>query len=238
MNVLHQPPTITAALAPSCGEPGQRFLLAGVSWEGYEKILEALTEHHVRITYDRGMLELMSPLPPHELYKKWFSHLFVVLALELHIRVRGCGSTTFRKQDLERGLEPDECYYLANIPHVRDWRSIDLAHDPPPDLAIEVDVTSSSLDRLSIYAGLGVPEVWRFDGDALQAYRLVAGPAYQACPASPALPFLPLPEMVPLLQQSLTAQDDLVILQALQSWVRQRVLPLRQAATGGAPGTP
>jgi Uma2 family endonuclease len=228
VNILHRPD-------PAQVEPAQRFRVSGVDWQSYEQILEALGEHHVRITYDRGELELMSPLMPHELYKKWFGDFFVLLALELRIPLRGCGSATFRKQEAGRGLEPDECFYLANARRVRDWRVIDLAHDPPPDLAIEVEVSRSALDRMEVYAALGVPEVWRFDGETLRAYRLGPGPSYQACSASPGLPFLPLAELVPLIQQSLTAEDELQLLQPIQDWLRRRVLPLYQSATGSAP---
>jgi Uma2 family endonuclease len=211
-------------------EPGQRFVLSCVPWGAYEQILDALGEHHLRITYDRGALELMSPLPPHEVYKIAFSRLLLALAVELRFNFRDLGSTTFRREDLERGLEPDECFYLGSAARVRDWRRIDLRHDPPPDLAVEIDITRSSLNRMGVYAGLGVPEVWRFDGAALQAYRLTAGAAYEPVAASPALPFLPLAEVPALIEQSISAEDDGELFRSFQTWVRQRVLPLYQSA--------
>jgi Uma2 family endonuclease len=206
-------------------------LLLGVNWQTYEKMLEAIGDRPVRVTYDRGNLELMSPTPTHEIYKRWFNVLFVMLAEELPLRVKACGSTTFRRQDLDRGLEPDECFYLTSVERVREWAALDLSQDPPPDLAIEVDITRSCLDRMGVYAGLGVPELWRFDGESLQPYRLREDRTYESCAQSPALPFLPLPEFVPFLHQSLTAADDRDLLRSLRAWVRQRVLPSWEAHT-------
>jgi Uma2 family endonuclease len=225
MNILHQP----QAAKP---EPAQRFVLQGVGWEGYEKILEVIGERHVRVTYDRGDLELMSPLPLHEVYKKFFGRLLDVLAEELDIRIMGCGSTTFRRQDLDRGLEPDECFYLTSAARVRDWRVLDLATDPPPDLAIEIEITNTCLDRMGVYAGLGVPELWRFDGTTLEVYLLGEGGAYQPAPSSRALPLVPLGEVIPFLQRSLEAGDDRETLRSLRSWVRERVLPAWRAGAG------
>jgi Uma2 family endonuclease len=225
MNIRHQPQTAKP-------EPAQRFVLYGVGWEGYEKILEVIGERHVRVTYDRGDLELMSPLSPHEIYKKFFGRLLDVLAEELDIRVMGCGSTTFRRQDLDRGLEPDECFYLSSAARVRDWSVLDLATDPPPDLAVEIDITASCLDRMGVYAGLGVPELWRFDGTTLEVFLLGAGGEYQPSPGSRALPFVPLGEVVPLLHRSLEVGDDGQTLRSLRAWVRDRVVPAFQAGAG------
>src|SRR3954464_10944308 len=115
MSVLHQSsvgPAPCRADVPRPPKPEltQHFVLYGVGWEGYSKVLEAVGERPIRLTYDRGNLELMSPFPVHEIYKKCFGFLLLVLAEELDIPVKGCGSTTFRRQDLDRGLEPDECF--------------------------------------------------------------------------------------------------------------------------------
>jgi Uma2 family endonuclease len=231
MNILHKPPTTGLP-------PAQRFVLSAVPWASYEKILDALSEHHVRITYDRGDLELISPLPIHERYKIQFGRILTMLAEELDIPVAALGSTTFRREDLERGLGPDECYYLSSAALVQDWRELDLSRDPPPDLAVEIENTTSCLNRMSIYANLGVPEVWRFDGDTLEAYRLIAGPDYEAVTTSPGLPFLPLAEIVPLVQQAVGGGDDRPALRAMRAWVRQRVAPLYRAWGGTAPPPP
>jgi Uma2 family endonuclease len=222
VNILHQPPTIP--------EPRQHLVLTCVPWVAYEQILDALSEHHVRITYDRGALEFISPLPLHELWKKQFARILDMLLEELDIPIMAYASTTFKREDLERGLEPDECYYLASGARLRDRREIDLTIDPPPDLAIEIENTTSALDRMSIYANLGVPEVWTFDGADVQAHRLVAGPMYEPVGSSPQLPFLPLEEVGPLVNKAANAPDDRLALRALRDWVRQRVLPLYRAA--------
>jgi Uma2 family endonuclease len=231
VNILHRPHAAQV-------EPAQRFRLSGVDWQSYEQILEALGEHHVRITYDRGELELMSPLSPHELCKTFFVKLLYVLCEELDLPVKCCGSVTIRRQAVARGLEPDECFYLESAAQVRDWRTLDLAHDPPPDLAVEIDISRSCLDRFGVYAALGVPEVWRFDGTTLQAYRLAANATYDPVSVSPSLPFLPLDEVLPLLERTFSDQDDRAQMRALREWVRQRVLPLYQAANPPPPPSP
>lgn len=205
----------------------QRFVQHGVNWPTYEKVLDVFGDRPIRITYDRGTLELMSPLPIHEVFKCLFLRLLDSLSDELDFGMKACGSTTFRRQDLERGLEPDECFYLANLSRVQNWTVIDLTVDPPPDLAIEIDNTNSSLDRMGIYAALGVPELWRFDGESLQAYELADG-VYAPRPRSPTFPFLPLAEIVPLLHQSVTIADDRELRRNVRSWVRDRVVPLWQ----------
>jgi Uma2 family endonuclease len=223
MNIIHRPET-TARPAPA-----QHFVLHDLGWDDYEKILAVVGKRPVRVTYDRGSLELMSPLPIHERYKRYFGLLLSVLAEELGIRISGMGSTTFRRRDADQGLEPDECFYLASAARVRDWRVLDLAVDPPPDLAIEIDITSSSLDRMAVYAGLGVPEVWRFDGETLQVNRLARG-RYKRSPTSAALPFLPMNEVVPILHRGVERGDEGEWLRSVRAWVRQRVVPLRQAS--------
>lgn len=219
MNIEIQQPTLL--LNP------QRLVLYGVNWQTYEKALDTFGDRPVRITYDRGNLELMSPLPIHEVYKCLFLRLLDYMSDELDFGMKACGSTTFRREDLDRGLEPDECFYLANLSHVRNWSRIDLTVDPPPDLAVEVDNTNSSLNRMSIYAALGVPELWRFDGESLQAYELLEG-AYVLRLHSPTFPFLPLGEIVDLLHQSILIADDRNLRRNLRTWVRDRVVALWQ----------
>jgi Uma2 family endonuclease len=107
----------------------------------------------------------------------------------LNLEIRSLGSRTCDREDLARGLEPDQCYYIQHEAQVRGITQIDLTHFPPPDLAVEVDITSSSLNRFSIYGDLKVPEVWRYDGRSLTIYNLQAG-AYQECDRSLALPLL------------------------------------------------
>ena len=151
---------------------GQGMILHNVSWETYESLLADHTNSSApRFTYDRGELEIMSPSPEHEAYNRSIALLVEVLAEEMDIDVYDLGSTTFRREDLERGFEPDSCFYIRNEESVRGKSRIDLTVDPPPDLVIEIDITSPSLDKLPIYARMGVPEVWRYGGEKLEILR-------------------------------------------------------------------
>src|SRR5262249_55428861 len=127
--------------------PPQRLVLAGVSWQEYGKFLRAFEGRRaVRLTYDRGVLEIMSPRHEHETDVDFLGRLAITLTEEMGLSVKAGGSTTFRRRKKRRGLEPDRCYWIASEPLVRGKRDINLRKDPPPDLAIEVDVTSSSLN--------------------------------------------------------------------------------------------
>jgi Uma2 family endonuclease len=167
-----------------------RVLLRNISWHTYQSLIRDFeAEPAIRLTYDRGTLEIRMPLDPHETYKKLLGRLIEAATEELDLEIRSLGSRTCDREDLARGLEPDQCYYIQNEALMRDVEQIDLAHFPPPDLAVEVDITSSSLDRLSIYADLGVPELWRYDGRSLTLYQLQNG-QYLPCNHSIALPLL------------------------------------------------
>ena len=158
--------------------PAPGVLLTGVSWDLYEELLRVVGDRPIRMSYDRGDLEIMSPLPKHEKWKKIIGWMVEVLSMELDIPMEPLGSTTFRRNVLAKGLEPDECYYIANEAAVRNKDEIDLKKDPPPDLAIEIELTHRSVNRERIYAGLGVPGLWRFDGE--RADRLAADAAAKA----------------------------------------------------------
>ena len=140
----------------------QRIVLHNISWETYEHLLADHQDARVpRFTYDRGELEIMSPRPEHE-DRAWATERLVELViLEMGIEFRNARSTTFKHQELERGFEPDSCFYIRNESAVRQNNDFDLRVDPPPDLVIEIDVTNSSLDKLRLFAAVGVPEVWR-----------------------------------------------------------------------------
>lgn len=154
----------------------QRVILRRVSWETYERLL---AEHEQcsspRFTYDRGVLEIMSPSIRHERLNRSIATMCEVIAEELHIELDNAGSTTFKRADLTRGFEPDSCFYVQNVERVRGRDQIDLTVDPPPDLVIEIDLSRSSLDRFPIFASIGVPEVWRYDGTRLTIFILRAG---------------------------------------------------------------
>lgn len=206
----------------------QRFRLDDVSWDFYEHLLEELGDRRVRVTFDRGALELTAPTYRHENYGRTLGKFVIVMSEVLNIPVKDGGSTTFRREDLDRGLEPDDCFYIRNVRKILGKDEIDLAIDPPPDLAIEVDIASSSLDRMSIYAALGVPEVWRFDGHELFIHCLRSG-EYEVCDTSLTFSMLPVHELVKFLHES-TELDDVALLRKVRAWVRRHVTRKRRKA--------
>ena len=199
------------------------FVLHGISWHTYTALVKDLEDRPgLRVTFDRGTLEIMSPSERHEELKTLLGRMVELLTLELDIECRPAGSTTWKRQDLERGLEPDECYYIANELRLRGKVEADLAVDPPPDLAIEVDLSRSSVDKLAIYAALGVPEVWTLQGLSIQVHTLGATGGYAVGRQSRAFPFLPLDRVEAFLAnpQSLTQTQ---LMRAFQEWVKREL---------------
>lgn len=142
---------------------GSYLVLYNISWETYEQLLEVFAEHSTpRMTYYKGTLELMTPLPEHERTSWTLGRLLVVLSEELGIEILGLRTTTWRLKPKAVGKEADECFYIQNESLMRGKLKIDLAVDPPPDLAVEIDTTYSSIDKMAVYAELKVPEVWRW----------------------------------------------------------------------------
>jgi len=155
--------------------PEQRVVLENISWDLYEKLLNAqLDRRSPRFTYDNGALEIMSPSAEHEQIAYNITLLVALFAEVRGVSVQGLGSTTFRRKDLSRGFEPDACFYAANLHRVNKNR-IDLAFDPPPDLVIEIDIAISSIDKASIAAEVGVPELWRYNKNGWRIFILDAG---------------------------------------------------------------
>lgn len=149
--------------------------LEGVSWELYEHLLKVIGNRPLRVTYDNGELEIMSPLPEHEDVKTLIGYLIGILLEALDVPVRPLGSTTFKRRLKKKGLEPDDCFYIKNQPRVIGKKRINLPKDPPPDLVVEIDVTSRSVARLPIYVGLGVPEIWLYRAGQLRCLLLEDG---------------------------------------------------------------
>ena len=170
----------------------ERFLLNGVSWATYEALVADLDHGGTRLTYDQGRLELMSPSRQHEKLKRAIGRMIETMTLELGIPIDSGSATTLKREFQQRGLEADESYYVANEPKVRDREDLDLAVDPPPDLAVEVEISRPWIDKAPIYADLGVPEVWHYDGERLRVELLQQDGTYAQSPTSAAFPFLPL----------------------------------------------
>jgi Uma2 family endonuclease len=163
-------------MATVLSPPEQRVVLHNVSWETYERILaEHMDCRSPRFTFDHGELEVVTLSAEHERYSIRIADLVGVLADEMDLEAEALGSTTYKRQELERGFEPDSCFYVENIERVRGKDRIHLAVDPPPDLVVEVDITSPSISKLPLFAEFGVSEVWRFDGESLSMHRLKGG---------------------------------------------------------------
>jgi Uma2 family endonuclease len=196
-----------------------RVVLNSVSWSTFESLLAETDHRGTRFTYDRGCLEIMSPSDKHERLKTLLGHVVEMTAVEWNIPIRSGGSTTLKSELKQRGLEPDECYYVANEASVRGCDEIDLMISPPPDLAIEVDISSSSLDQLRIYADLGVPEVWLYDGATLKVYQLRKEGEYTPQPRSPSFPFLPIEEVERFLACR-NETDETTWIRSFREWVK------------------
>lgn len=165
-----------------------------VDWDFYEDLLEQIGDRPLRVTYDNGALEIMSPLPEHEWVSRFICQMVQMISQELEIPIRTQGSTTFRKKVKQKGLEPDECFYVQKEPKLRGKKTFDPGRFPP-DLAIEVDVTSRSIPRMPIYEALGVAEVWRHTGDELIALKLTHDRGFAPIDKSLAFPFLRVSEL-------------------------------------------
>lgn len=188
----------------------QRVLLDNISWPTYLAILDDAENRRGRIAYDRGVLEIMSPSRLHENVKSLIRRLIEVFT-EVHgIEILSAGSTTFKREDLERGFEPDECYYIANASAVHGKDDVDLMIDPPPDLVIEVDVSRSSLNKFGIYGVLGVPEVWRYAGESLRIHVLREG-QYEEADRSQVLPQFPIEKLIELLSRRTSIGETALI---------------------------
>lgn len=206
-------------VAPIPSAAGPHFVLSDVSWRFYQSLLDEVGDQPVRVTYHKGRIELMAPLSEHEVWKKAIGQMIQMICIELDLPMRMLGSTTFRRQDRQAGLEPDECYYLQSAAALRDKKHIDLMVDPPPDLAVEIDITHRWIPRQPVYADLGVPELWRFDGSRLSVLVLVSGQRYEERPTSLAFPFLPMDEFRRHLDAA-GSVDDTTAMRAFQKWVR------------------
>lgn len=199
-----------------------RVVLENISWQTYQGLVKDFEgQPAMRLTYDQGLLEIRMPLDPHETDKKLLGRMVEALTEELAIEVRSLGSRTCDREDLAKGLEPDQCYYIQHEQAVWQREQIDLSVDPPPDLAIEIDITSSSLNRFGIYAALRIPEVWRYNAQALTFYGL-GDRGYQVCSHSIAFPFLASSELEHFLNLKQTMRENALIRQ-FRTWIRSQI---------------
>jgi len=152
---------------------GSILVVPNVSWKQYQDLLEDLVDRPgVRVSYDEGRLQVMTPSAEHEEYKDFIVRIAQALSEELGVPLETRGSATWTRSNIQKGVEPDACFYVANAYRVIGKRKINLESDPPPDVVVEIDLTNESLSKFSIYAALGVGEIWRYDGTRVQMYEL------------------------------------------------------------------
>ncbi len=200
--------------------PEQSVHISGISWQTYESLLAEIGDRQIRVTYNRGNLEIMVPSPEHEVYKEVLGRFVETLAEELDVKIQPLGSTTFKRPELS-GVEPDKCFYIQNISAIKGKKRIDMNQDPPPDLVVEIDITSRSENSLQIYADLGVPEVWIYNGVRFRINRLENG-EYVECEISLAFPSVAVLEIVRFLEQAET-MDYLELIKSFRTWVKSQI---------------
>ncbi|MDY6781905.1 MAG: Uma2 family endonuclease [Cyanobacteriota bacterium] len=200
--------------------PGERVLLYDVSWSEFENILEELGEHRSsRIACDGEILEIAVPLLKYERDKEQISDFVKALLEEIEVDFWCLGSTTFKNSEAFQGIEPDNCFYIKNEALIRGKKRIDLTVDPPPDLALEIDVTSRT--HTDIYQALGVPELWRFDRGKLQI-NVLQNNEYVEVGRSVIFPNFPLKEAIPQYLEKCEREGRNKTMKAFREWVRER----------------
>jgi Uma2 family endonuclease len=206
--------------------PGGRLTLYQIGWEEYEQLLDQLgDDYHCQISYDDGRLEIMTPTSKHERYKNLLNSLLLILSDELGQEILSYGSTTLKLESKRKGAEGDDCFYIQHASQIGEKDQLDLTRDPPPDLVIEIDVTRDSTRNFAIYAALGVPEIWHYDGSRFSIWQL-AGQAYIPAPSSLAFPFLTAQHLAEFVANS-EAHGRMKARSTFRAWVR--------AARPGAP---
>ncbi len=201
--------------------PSQHITLQGVSWGTYQALRQDMGDHRAaRMAYDQGTLEIIMPSDLHEVLNRLLDRIITALTEELDLKIKAYGSTTLEREDLEQGVEPDSCYYIQNADQISALQ-LDLRTNPPPDLAVEVDITSSSQRRFTIYQQLQIPEVWQYtQRRGLVFYGLVAG-QYVECEVSPTFPQVSSQRLMTFLQMA-PGEDDNAVVKSLRRWIRQQ----------------
>jgi Uma2 family endonuclease len=200
----------------------QRVVFHHISWQTFKAMLTEIGEDRTsRLIYDQGTLEIMTPLMSHEQSNRLIERLIYVLVEEMGLNLVTTGSTTLEHPDLERGAEPDSSYYIQNESLMRDREEIDLTQDPPPDLVLEVEYSRSSVDKLRLYASMGVPEFWRYNGHVLRIYRL-DGEQYQLGENSPTFAPVAASE-IPRFIEEAKKIGEVAMIKSFRAWVRQQL---------------
>ncbi len=207
------------AAQPTRLEDEPRILLHNIRWETYDLLCRDSLGQRVRMNYDGGRLEFVTISRLHEIYKSWLGRFIEILVEELELNMEYGGSMTLRREDVEKGLEGDNSYWIENAALVRGKNEPDFRHDPPPDLEVEVELSPPKVSRLSIYAAFRVPQVWCFDGQVLRVGLLQADGTYSWGETSPTFPGIPVADIATFLQQ-VVGSEFLPMVQRFRDWVR------------------
>jgi hypothetical protein len=203
---------------------GNYLRLSAVDWKMYTRLLLVFAERAgVRLAYDRGELEIIGPRETLDNERCILANLVFVLTEELGLPLMSGGSTTLRRRRLRRGIEADACFWIGNAHRMQGVRRLNLQRDPPPDLAIDVPVVRSSLNRLAIYSALGVPEVWRLVGDVLTFHVLDNAGHHVVATASRSFSCVTPADLLVFLQRARKAGDENPVFRDFRAWVRQRL---------------
>ena len=203
-----------------------RAVLQNISWQTFKTMLvEMGSERNNRLAYDNGIVEIMTPLLPHENSNRIIEGFVVALCEEFGLEFKRAGSLTLTRDDLERGGEPDSSYYIQNESLVRNKENIDLAIDPPPDLVLEVEYSRSKVDKPSLYAAIGVPEFWRFNGSVLRVYILTNG-QYTEAQTSPTFAPVTVGD-IPRFIQETKKKGEMATTRDFRAWVRKHLQPFQ-----------
>ncbi len=207
-------------------QPGESVTFVGLSWADYQRLMDFRDVHRtgVRITYDRGRLFAMSVGAEHERWKRLLGRLLEALALATDLPLVSVGNMTVSRESADRGLEPDECFYVQRAAQVLAVRNLDFETDPPPDLAVEIEMTRGAAGKLPVYAALGVPEVWWWDGERLTVLHRTPAGEYAERPTSLAFPTLPPDVLASYLRRAGTVQDT-SLCRELFTWAAARTTP-------------
>ena len=196
----------------------QRVIFNGLSWADYLGIFKALPQRrNSRLTFDGTTLEITMPLEDHEFALRLIERFILILVFELGMKMKTMGSTTMNREDLRKGSEPDCAYYIQNQPKVAG-RNVDFEKDPPPDLVVEVDITNTDINKNQLYAAMGVPEFWRYNGETLNIYQLVEG-KYKEGEISPTFPTIQKEDLYHFLAEA--QQDEIQAEQNLRDFLRK-----------------
>ena len=218
MTTLSYPPVANVPVSARQGAE-QHLVLHNVTWASYLAIGQLFADRPaLRLTYNRGTLEFMTTSPRHECYKHWLGRFLETVAEELNKPIAPAGSMTFQREDLERGFEPDNCYWVENEKTMRGKLTWEPVTDPAPDLMIEIEVSRSALPRMRIFASFRVGEVWCYDGEELRIYLLQPDGTYERSERSLAFPSFPVQELIRFFPTDTT--DYLSAVAAVRAWVR------------------